>query len=300
MYNPLVCKRGICVSLIILGICKYGKSDEQTRLTHEYPYRLTCPHFVVDDRDNNDDFTPYTVVLSYHVGMFRNWKTVVKDQVNTLTKCGLASIASKLIISYSGGSVIELIEVLKESKLTINVTSFVHSARVPWEGIIMEEIQKTCEKQKHVPTIVFYFHTKGISKYKKQWKFDLIQRKTYSYGYMLYWRKYLEYFTLERPGICINHIIKNNASTCSANLQYWPWSHYSGNFWSASCDYLLSLPSINMTSNDYFAAEKWIGTRMTTDSKAFVDLGKYSHKSLNINLVTPEMFSDYSRRWHRV
>jgi hypothetical protein len=72
----------------------------------------------------------------------------------------------------------------------------------------------------------------------------------------------MEYFTLERPQLCLHAILNNGTAACGVNFLDYP-PHFSGNFWVASCEYLASLTPLNMTSNNlgYTDAEMWIGQR---------------------------------------
>ena len=109
----------------------------------------------------------------------------------------------------------------------------------------------------------------------------------------LYWRKMMEYFTVERPFLCLNEIIHKNADACGV---LWRNNHYSGNFWAASCHHLLSLPviPINDTTQNlrYIAAELWIGLNRT--KKTFVSLKNADMRNHRLyrELIKPEMYWD--------
>jgi len=170
----------------------------------------------------------------------------------------------------------------------------------------MAAIHQYCRKQKE-PTVVFYFHNKGASRYKADWRKRMGRRSKMKYGHSLYWRKYLEYFTIERPGICIDRIVNGGASTCGANLceHKKDGDHYSGTFWSASCEYISSLRPLNMSAPElsHFAAEFWIGSKFTKDRNKFVDLhSRYKKGYCGGHLyyytpIEPETYSDYAYRW---
>lgn len=67
----------------------------------------------------------------------------------------------------------------------------------------------------------------------------------------------MEWFLLEKPTLCIRSHVLYQAKTCGVDLRQWDTTHYSGNFWSASCHYIIELPL--KTHNNYLSAEFWIG-----------------------------------------
>ena len=221
---------------------------------------------------NSTNRKQFNVALTLHVGMVNNWKDIVKDQVNTLKECGLMDIVDKLMISYSNGRLDELFQVLdpllqsnsnggggKVDRLNVNVTT-VKSFHVPWEGRAMNMIYEHCNKQSQPRNaVVFYIHNRGASRWTADWKEAMNTNKNFTYAHSLYCRKYLEYFLIERPALCLDKILLQSASTCGANWHPKMQNHYSGNFWSASCKHIQRLKPLPLKGRKYLAAEKWIG-----------------------------------------
>eukprot|EP00957_Ditylum_brightwellii_P054347 4118107-Ditylum_brightwellii.AAC.1 len=116
----------------------------------------------------------------------------------------------------------------------------------------------------------------------------------WSYSRSLYWRKYMTYFLLERPRLCVNVLTKSLGYTCGVELHHYPGSHYSGNFWSASCKYIRESPAlqpIDATETKYTAAEFWLLRNYSHDQKhRFVGLLLYHPWRPYRYLVQP---SDY-------
>jgi len=229
--------------------------------------------------------------------MINNWEDIVHDQLTTLAKCGLAHYAHHMTISYTNGPLDRLQQVVNQhfsifppipspsimdSESPIMTIEFLPGPeKIPWESSIMNAIVDTCHDYHHhertSPTeddlMVFYFHNKGASKYK-YWKQLLFQNPPSSpppkkdpYSHSLYWRKYLEYFTLERPTLCLT-ALSHGAYTCGIEFQTTPSPHYSGNFWSAACHYIVQSQDV-MTkfhpseTYSYTSAELWIGRGST-------------------------------------
>ena len=66
----------------------------------------------------------------------------------------------------------------------------------------------------------------------------------------------MEYFLLEQLSLCLA-ALSHRTTSCSVELTNDP-VHYSGNFWSATCDIPQKLCRIKKSSN-YIAVELWIG-----------------------------------------
>jgi hypothetical protein len=225
----------------------------------EFPFETTCPDFAGNELVRaGGTGKNVTVALAYHVSMMRNWKTVVLDQLQTLHQCGLGHVAQHMLLSYSGGDEMgELSKLMRPYDFSFDLVRVVQPERTPWEGTIMNAMHTYCKK--HPEAVMYYFHNKGVSKYEPDWRNRTDEVWTYSR--VLYWRKFMEYFTLERPQLCLEEILNKNKSACGVNFLHSP--HFSGNFWVASCEYLATLPPMNLTDPnlDYVAAELWLGTR---------------------------------------
>jgi hypothetical protein len=96
-----------------------------------------------------------------------------------------------------------------------------------------------------------------VSNYRWNWRNTTDQGWTYSR--VLYWRKFLEYYTIERPHLCLDEILRKNKTACGCNLVRQNPPHYAGNFWVSPCTYLTTLPPLNLTATqrDYEAAGLW-------------------------------------------
>ena len=159
----------------------------------------------------------------------------------------------------------------------------VESTKKPWEGPAMNMTHEYCRNQKVPQTaVVFYFHNKGASKWSPNWRDNV--NKTWTYSRSLYWRKFLEYFLLERPHLCLDQILFQNATTCGANWHVKMKNHYSGNFWSASCSHVLQLKPMGSDEN-YVGPEFWLG-RVKGNHSSFYS----ATKNLYNELILPEEY----------
>jgi hypothetical protein len=141
------------------------------------------------------------------------------------------------------------------------------------------------------PTIVFYIHTKGIRHYRPDWRKELIACGSFTettYGQVLYWRKYMEYFTIERPQLCLRYLLPTIPTNLSdpprppgagvhCGVEYHvKHPHYSGNMWAATCDYI-SRKLSPVLGTYYLAAEFWIagGSPAGSTNEPYVNLADY-------------------------
>jgi hypothetical protein len=236
----------------------------------------------------------YVVSLFYHIGMLNNWRQIVLDQLDTLEYCGLGYIASEMTISFhnvspnqteseSIGQILELLNQYRfASRLLSNITFLDASTSSPRERLIMEHMSLNCRRTDHhaknMTRINFYFHDKGCSKYSEAPGTEEYDKSKN----IFYWRKYMEWFLLERPTLCMRAILNHGSKTCGVDLRGFPSMHYSGNFWSASCDYVADLPMRDAWPDEstnswlhYISAEMWIGNfshRNAGDEKKFLSL----------------------------
>ncbi len=274
----------------------------------EYQYRLTCPNY--EDAANilktqgPGNITNRSVIIGYHIGMMNNWRVVVKDQLNTLYQCGLGALADHIYISYSSSN--ELEEELQDLKAILNQYSFARHATLyhndlqPIEGLAINKLHEDCTKRAvdspHIDTVAFYFHTKGTSRFSPDWESTMDQVWTYSH--VMYWRKHMEYFTIERPSLCMKQIFDNGKFGCGVHYIH---GFYSGNFWAASCRYISSLNSLTFyplnESDRRYDAERFV--QFETGSENFVSLDE-PPVNFYEELYPPNFFSDYSHKWQHL
>jgi len=292
----------------------------------EYPYPLSCPHHyntVHHHHDHHHNHTnEYSVVVSYHVGLINNWKDIVRNQMTTLELCGLGHIMTRMFVTYTKGNTNHDFQELKHIMNRYSFASKMIYQKsdediIPFEAPAMNILHEYCMKELEMEStqkiVTFYFHNKGSSRYHSKWRQRSVLEATFTYSYSLFWRKYMEYFLLERPGLCINQIIYQEADACGVHLIDHADGddlYYSGNFWAASCKHIQSLQPVpfiryNVTGENpmmkpiYNKGERWLGIgvrKRGSIQPKFVSLhnntnGLYRHH------IHPNEYSDYSYRW---
>jgi len=197
-----------------------------------------------------------------------------------------------------------------DATFRVREPTWIFSPGTPWEGTILNHLRQHCTQQEqqensvddYQPTVVFYFHTKGTSRYKPTWRGQLDQ--PYTYSRVLYWRKYMEAFLLERPAHCRDKILRDGALTCGVDHR--TTGVYAGNFWAASCEYLAALPELEIfvsrnnnkiqDKEHYFDMEHTFGKaqRQWKAPQRFVSLHQpnASLKGLYYRLMEPTEYSE--------
>jgi hypothetical protein len=109
----------------------------------------------------------------------------------------------------------------------------------------------------------------------------------------------MEAFLLDRPSLCIRAIMNHGADTCGVNFYTIPYLHYSGNFWAASCDYIVNLPPTKDQwrphdpgfVEDYWftkhSSEFWIGN--FTNVTDF-----FGHKHISLFTIDANLYSTHA------
>ena len=225
--------------------------------------------------------------------MVKRWKVIVEDQLNTLHECGLGNAASEYIVSYSGGKYSDFQEMADFYDLfPPEATTVVESFKKPWEVPAVNQIYHHCMAKEQQTTnqtdIVFYFHNKGAGKMPSQ-----PGKTSQTYKNITHWRKYMEYFLLERPALCMEKLLNDSKTSCGIN---WKYNHYSGNMWAANCQYIRTLEPLNMSGHlNYVAAETWIGDDKKRPGRKPAILHS-TKMSLYKNTMLPSMYGDYDIR----
>jgi len=240
--------------------------------------------------------------LGYHVGMLNNWKTVVRDQLQTIDKCGFGDLLSESIISYHGDQFEELQGELFDAYPSYFNKRNTHFLKAQGSEVtIMDHIHDYCveKESRKESVVVFYMHDKGVSRYKENWFDQMLSLDIFTYGHSLYWRKAMEYFLIERPELCLNKIIRQGYPACGSRLHKYPSMHYHGNFWAASCSYISTLDRIKLSGledysdpemlrfHNYVAPEMWIGRGFKNDNMGYTYFERKPHVRSYIQPVMP-------------
>jgi glycosyltransferase involved in cell wall biosynthesis len=128
---------------------------------------------------------------------------------------------------------------------------------------------------------ILYIHTKGAL------------RKPHSYD----WRKYLEYFMIEKHDICIKSLENYKCIGTSKHYYCHPVNKYrnlySGNFWWSNSNYMKNLPQICSLKkcNDRYSIEHWlVGNLNKYDYRNFTTIFPYHKNDLYSYSIKPHEY----------
>lgn len=174
----------------------------------------------------------------YHIGCIGNYKSVVEEQLSLFHKKDMSGNSlyqriDKLIIFLTNLSEKEFLQQF-DPKHKFEFHSVPLSER---ENYTINHFRSYLSEN---VDILFYFHTKGVSR-----KENVFQER----------RKILNYYILEQYKLCIELLEKYDAVGCS--LYRFPQLHFSGNFWWCRKSFLDTLPK--KINKNYLTPEMFIG-----------------------------------------
>lgn len=172
-----------------------------------------------------------------HVATMGNWEEVVTEQLNLIESSGLRAKTNKLFVGLLGENKTELFQ----GKTT---AIFYNSNLKLAENFTLLQLHKCAS---YTPDSKFwYIHTKGVSHFGKP-----------LHENVSLWRKYLEYFTIEKHEDCIKYLDEGyDACGPEWGLQCCNISvGFAGNFWWANTNYLKTVVAKHLMIHNRFAAE---------------------------------------------
>ncbi len=166
------------------------------------------------------------IIGFWHIGAVGDWRRIIAEQYSKLRTSGLYDASEKIVVGFIGGENREgelNIPILGDPKFEVFATAHVEDYEFPTLARAWQESQERQE-----PFLCYYFHTKGASLAAAP------QQQAANA-----WRAYMEYFNIEKWRECAT--VLGAYETCGVELQSED-SHYSGNFWWATSDYIKKLP----------------------------------------------------------
>jgi len=186
------------------------------------------------------------IVGFWHIGAVGDWSRIAAEQYARLKESGLYDASHKIVVGFIGGRGREdelTIPLREDAKFDLFTTADVRDYEFPTLARVWRAAQEAPQ-----PIFCFYMHTKGASLVATPH-----QRAADA------WRRYMEHFVVENWQDCAAAL--NTYETCGVELQC-EESHYSGNFWWATSEYLRRLPDAEQYwrqhKDDRLAAEFYL------------------------------------------
>lgn len=167
------------------------------------------------------------IIIYYHVAGFGEWKSIFVEQSSLIKTSGLYDKCEEVRVSFLGQN--GDLDAYVEDKFRIvysseNIQEYEH----PTINKLLSDAKKINEEY-----YILYIHTKGCS-----------DKSVSGIKGQYYWRQMMNYWMIKRHGDCITSL-DNGFSTCGINsMPRNKPTHYSGNFWWASSNYVKKLNPI--------------------------------------------------------
>ena len=174
-----------------------------------------------------------------HCATIGNWEEILIEQIVKIKKTKLYEFSDRIHLGILGTENFSL----NDNKFIIHKNPSIELA----EEFTLGRIQK--EKS----DLVWYIHTKGVSKHNSK-----------NYKFIKQWRKTMEYIVIDKFKECVEKLKENDVCGCFWNDQV---PHFSGNFWWANLQYINKLEEINSWCKknfpklyNRFKHELWVGS----------------------------------------
>lgn len=183
----------------------------------------------------------------HHICLINNGIDILFDQINSIKASGLYLASNKIFCSVLGRIPSGFTFPYKyETVYTSTDTS-------SYERKILEYMYLFSKEN---TGNFWYVHTKGVTR----------NSNVVLNANIKIWRKYLEYFVIERFEDCIKYL--ENYDVVGVNYRCIPKSHFSGNFWWTTSDYVKTNPP-DFDYNYYYETEMWICKNTTKTFELF-------------------------------
>jgi len=165
------------------------------------------------------------IEIVYHIATINNWKDIVNEQLTKVEKSGLGDACDHLTISITGSHIAQMEKILNNYSFK-NKVSYIKNLDL--SCFEFPAIEKVIQIAKEKPTAkILYFHTKGVTYHNQPNEKNITL-----------WRKYMDYFNLEKWDDCILALEDHDAcgvewteSACGVYM-------FAGNFWWGRADYI--------------------------------------------------------------
>lgn len=166
------------------------------------------------------------IKLYIHTPELPGWQSLIVEFLEKIDSSGLADAAQQIVICLNGNETAmrEFLSPLLDSN---SIFQTVHVSPDAWrcEWPTLNQLKLDCDADP-ANHYVGYAHLKGLTKPNNKPVQD--------------WKDYLVYWGIEQWETSIAQL-KAGYDTSSVNWSETPWSHYSGNFWWATSNYIRRL-----------------------------------------------------------
>jgi hypothetical protein len=290
---PIICLKKNMISTVENRLLKYNKTYyfndifEFDMLIHKYKqnylytiqpivyYNDLWDNYFIINKSNNiinlNDLNFYNNIICFiHVANLNKGLDIFKEQINIIKNSDLYNKLDYIFVTLLG----DYVDICLDKKIKL----IHYSQNVgEWEFSSIQKIKYISDLYKHNIKIL-YIHTKGTL------------NKPNSYE----WRKYLEYFLIDKHNLCINSL--NKYSCIGVNQQFYTdlinikKNHFSGNFWWSNSLYIKNLPEFKNNVDRYFTEHYLIGDFSLYDPRYYLSL-HHTPYNLYEHAILPNEYS---------
>jgi hypothetical protein len=239
--------------------------NEYLKINDDYNFDLTNIRYNL-----NHKAVCFIHICSIENGEKNSGKDILMDQIDYIKKSGLYDKLDYIFITMIG----KHIKLINDYKIKLIYYS---PSPNEWEFPHMQRIKYFADNIKRNIKIL-QIHTKGVLNKPNS----------------LEWRKYLEYFLIEKNELCLDLLEKYKC--VGVNAQYYfddinkYRNHFSGNFWWSNSSHLKTLPLLQV-NEDRFIVEHWLfGNLEKNDYRYFLSL-HHTPFDLYKNAILPENYN---------
>ena len=163
--------------------------------------------------------------IFYHAALMGDrYDEIILSAFKKIKSSGLYEAADSITMGVLGDGEIELEKSGEYGKVKIvRISSSLEKCERPTMQMLWDHAQENDGEY-------FYLHTKGVANLCGKHIKD-------GYYFVEDWRKYMEYFNIERWEFCIKSL-KSGYDCVGVNYKEYPWKHFSGGFWWANSEYI--------------------------------------------------------------
>lgn len=166
-------------------------------------------------------------IIFIHAALLDKCKERILQYLNIIKEANIADTLSHIFICFIGDNPIPITEIIL-SQFSFGSKVILKRLSSQLSDYELPTLQLLYEYSKQNPDCnVLYLHTKNVGKDINLCIEDQIE--------------YMLYFNIIQWENCMNQL--KTANTCGVDLRNEPTLHYSGNFWWAKTNYIITLPS---------------------------------------------------------
>lgn len=216
-----------------------------------------------------------SIDIVYHIATLGNWEEIVHEQIDTLERSGLGDACDSLTVTIVGTEIEKVYQHFSNLNFyhkvkLIHASQNLHQYEFPGIEMVLQIAHNNPNAR------ILYIHSKGVTHHGSS-------REQPS----RFWRRYMEYFVIERWEDCIHALDEADVCGVDWTLSVSGLPFFAGNFWWGRGEYI---STCQLNHNNRYDCEAFIGTGNQPIAKTFHQSGENPKL---MNLYTYENFPHF-------